>query len=539
MASIEWTKIARESKNAEGRRLLCENSHELHKFHEFLPYFLQDESLIGPEDFISCISSVRNVCTSSNGFVESISGSNFMLRLGRISQCLVFADKQESFPFKPEESPISLLLVVSDEKRRGQFVRLVAQLAANFAAISEESADHIMTNFILPKTGLRDLLAACKILKEDAALSASWTVVLNATQTSYNLDRLINKSQRDLLCQLFLSAHDNTAGAEGVSLFCRRLLTQSSSTTHLNSLFCILGPLPIEETENEQRGTLEQVALLFGLDTALEQGQMFLANYQSQQKLAELLITVITSPQIKWALSSSAVNSADRIRRSSEAHSNEEMNDNQIRTDIARAWTVAVLSLLGSGALVILTSSKLPCNGVDNGNEMRRLMMRRVMPLVFEQVLSGQDPVSRRTLSLAASNGKQHNLPEDETQQWIGEAVRQGLRLFTILLQEHAEAAHPLNMQTLDPSEEDILLPHLTSLLQHCATDFTNPLCREWALLGIQAFTSRSIKAREILTQLQPKGIIEDEGLREAGLRARLDHATGRVVVEKTSGEEN
>ncbi len=65
----------------------------------------------------------------------------------------------------------------------------------------------------------------------------------------------------------------------------------------------------------------------------------------------------------------------------------------------------------------------------------------------------------------------------------------------------------------------------LACLLQ---VDDESPLVREWALWAVRNLCEGDEGAREAISQLKARSIVQDDALQRAGLSVQLDEATGR-----------
>lgn len=66
-------------------------------------------------------------------------------------------------------------------------------------------------------------------------------------------------------------------------------------------------------------------------------------------------------------------------------------------------------------------------------------------------------------------------------------------------------------------------------VLNHCVTDFENPLAREWGLMTVRNACEGNEKVQAYVDTLKPQGaVIEDPKLREAGLQVEIDSMTGK-----------
>lgn len=71
----------------------------------------------------------------------------------------------------------------------------------------------------------------------------------------------------------------------------------------------------------------------------------------------------------------------------------------------------------------------------------------------------------------------------------------------------------------------------MTTVLNFCATDFDNPLSREWALMAIRNACEGHSPTQEFISGLQPQGVIEDEMMRRMGLSVEVDPSSGRFKI--------
>ncbi len=78
----------------------------------------------------------------------------------------------------------------------------------------------------------------------------------------------------------------------------------------------------------------------------------------------------------------------------------------------------------------------------------------------------------------------------------------------------------------------------LAVVLSHCATDFANPLAREWALLCTRNACADCVPNQEYIESLRPQGVsIQDEEMKARGLEVQMtDTGKFQLVEKKCSG---
>lgn len=76
----------------------------------------------------------------------------------------------------------------------------------------------------------------------------------------------------------------------------------------------------------------------------------------------------------------------------------------------------------------------------------------------------------------------------------------------------------------------------LSLVLSHCATDFDNPLEREWALLCVRNACEGCVANQEFISSLQPQGVIQDETLKERGISVNFNASTGKFTIDQDQG---
>jgi hypothetical protein len=70
-------------------------------------------------------------------------------------------------------------------------------------------------------------------------------------------------------------------------------------------------------------------------------------------------------------------------------------------------------------------------------------------------------------------------------------------------------------------------------VLSYCATDFDNPLSREWALLTIRNACEENARVQEFVSSLQPQQVLQDELMREHGVSVEMDPASGKFKFKQ------
>lgn len=72
-------------------------------------------------------------------------------------------------------------------------------------------------------------------------------------------------------------------------------------------------------------------------------------------------------------------------------------------------------------------------------------------------------------------------------------------------------------------------------MLSHCATDFANPVSREWALLCVRNACETHIANQTFIQELRPQEVvIQDEKLKAQGLRVEMNTETGQFKFVNT-----
>ena len=73
----------------------------------------------------------------------------------------------------------------------------------------------------------------------------------------------------------------------------------------------------------------------------------------------------------------------------------------------------------------------------------------------------------------------------------------------------------------------------LALVLSHCGTDFKNPLSREWALFCVKNACENNQESFRFINELRPQEIIQDQALRDRGIRVEIDPHTGRFSFKQ------
>jgi ataxin-10 len=72
-------------------------------------------------------------------------------------------------------------------------------------------------------------------------------------------------------------------------------------------------------------------------------------------------------------------------------------------------------------------------------------------------------------------------------------------------------------------------------VLAYCATDFENPLCREFALMCVRNLCEGNLENQRLIESLQPQQVLQDDALLERGIRIDIDPLSGRFNFSQTS----
>lgn len=71
-------------------------------------------------------------------------------------------------------------------------------------------------------------------------------------------------------------------------------------------------------------------------------------------------------------------------------------------------------------------------------------------------------------------------------------------------------------------------------MLCHCATDFSNPLAREWALMCVRNSCAGNEENQAYIDKLRAQEVsIQDERMRNQGLSVEVNPATGKFKFVK------
>ena len=78
----------------------------------------------------------------------------------------------------------------------------------------------------------------------------------------------------------------------------------------------------------------------------------------------------------------------------------------------------------------------------------------------------------------------------------------------------------------------------LAAVLSHCATDFSNPISREWALLCVRNACETHIGNQTFIQELRPQEVvIQDEKLKAQGVRVEMNTETGQFKFINTKDD--
>ena len=72
---------------------------------------------------------------------------------------------------------------------------------------------------------------------------------------------------------------------------------------------------------------------------------------------------------------------------------------------------------------------------------------------------------------------------------------------------------------------------HLTCILTASQVDESSPLAREWALWGMRNLCEGHAAIQQDLAQLKAESVIDTQELQAAGIKLKLDHATGKISL--------
>lgn len=386
------------------------------------------------------------------------------------------------------------------------------------------------------------------------------------------------------LRQLFLSLHttrpkkeakdDETSSAvsaahsEGAQLFVLRLLHSQEHQDLLSTVYSALSASSTSISEltssSRQFPSWEQTLFLFVVAAVGEDIEVAPLTSLLPMILRDICTVVSLSPGVQQRLFDSQSTSSEREKL--------EALQDQWQCD----FLVAALS-----SAAVLINGRYPQLG-DN--------VDLLIPFLHTAVLRGRDPVTRRTLDPAVVQETARACRGDERRRslspWVAEVLRQSLRLYGALFaysngarewtlkkeeEIHSVVERLLAVEdsTCAPDKDFIQvleaqgstesartedtstaagtssLPILSSLLQHCVTDFTNPLSREWALFAVRQLCLHSEEVSEALRGLQPQRLVsvaENDMQRELeaqGVQVQLDVATGKLVVNREKKEED
>jgi ataxin-10 len=71
-------------------------------------------------------------------------------------------------------------------------------------------------------------------------------------------------------------------------------------------------------------------------------------------------------------------------------------------------------------------------------------------------------------------------------------------------------------------------------VLAFCATDFENPLCREFALMCVRNLCEGNRETQRLIESLQPQQVLQDDALLRQGIRLDIDPLSGRFSFSQT-----
>jgi hypothetical protein len=565
---MNWIGCVQLSKSAEGREQLLRNEQIVAPLLQAsFVHFLEEAHVISYNLFFDRLIFLRNVCISDNEYVRIILEADIIGQLLLLCRYISLSTSSEEAdnlaPTLIEDDVYSFIQTYPSEYLK-KVVRGISQLLANITLCSFEAARKIFNTNIAQSHdsrhagSLSDLTAAAILLKDQGALQAIWMTLINVISKQPNesegkislADMYGNEISRSLLKQLMLSLHaqeginmnesgDKTiieGNAEGCQLLCTRVL-QATELNHLLPFFQSLGLSSLSALSVDRplfKLSLEQILFLF----------VFVSVLEEDRSCQEFIRSKIAFPLMSQFLLYLMNILADGL--SGQDITNTDLAVNDGNRDIFREFSNSVFmdfcvvsTHILSSFLCVLHSGA--SNAIDlNVREFKARLSSLLIPTLTKGVLHGQDPVSRRTFD--PKKRANYEVEVDKKTLWTREMVRRSLQLLSLLI-----ISSPESQRVCLDTEH--LLP---SLLQHCATDFENPLAREWALLAVRNLCEESEEARNRIDSLRPQkvvqlsgetagnldemgeeNILQEEAFRKTGLSVQLDPRTGKLIVER------
>lgn len=571
---MDWAALYLQSKTQSGREdLLAVEEDVVPYLRSQLTHFMEEGNVISYSQFWERILLLRNLCISDNQYVRCILEENIvdaLLLLCRFislstSSSSTFENTSELSSLLDEEGMYSFIAVYPDDFVK-KVVRAVAQLLANMVGCSASAKQIVVERYIMQRHedrhrgSLADLIAAATTRKDQIALQAIWMVFLKTTLSAPGdggislTEACASAACCSMFKQLLMSLHSHElrqqevwteaslegGSAEGCQIFCLRLL--SSHLQHLKSFFLALCSNSSSSTTEDTRSgvSLEQVLFLFVLISAIEQDsdtKTVLLQPANLVPFGDFLSTVaqLLASSLSFISANQAVIGSERDIFV------------EFQSTVAADFTVVATHLMGSALCIYeeIRSKKIRDAATESTlrfiSNLKADVGVALIPVLAERILLHRDPVTKRTFDpkkkpcLADEN-------EDKGVLWIREMVRRALQLLSLFVIGSPEAQVTL-----------LGTPGLLgSLLQHCATDFENPLAREWALLTVRNLCEENDVARQRIEDLKPQQVVrltgessdpngekseadllQEEAFRKAGLTVTLNPSTGKLTVER------
>lgn len=584
---MDWDQAFQLSRSQAGRDSLINQCETIAPaFRSALVHFFDSSPDFGPQQLTNRLLLLRNLCCGSNPLSTAIAESNILHDLFMLCRHVMLSKTfsgQSQGCENPSEMASFLLhndnyafLAAFPPESTSKVLRIVAQICANFTNCSETHKRNFVDKYIcLPhkyrsRGALVDLVAACVFCQEQSGLQACWLTVQNVLLDAENCAFLCAQTTfQTLLKQLFLSLHsvkrDDASISEGAQVFLYHAQTQFPKATLL-SLYCAVGP-SASTSSTSLLPTLEQVLFLFVLDQVQAEEEVSCAERTQRDQMHRDQLLIHVAKQLSFVL-----RTCHLLAPPSSSTSKSSTTLDSFSSSVQRDFCVASLHLLCTSLAHLPapprslprpapprdTSSSAPSFASALSFELSVILLETV----HEEVLQGRDAVSlgsfrpQRAASGSGDNSDdRHNTSStnsegDRELLWTQQMVRDALQLVGLLLAHDDETDAENEGEPATVSALLLAPPRqlLHCLLLHCATDFANPLSREFALLCIHRLVQSSSSARKYIDSLRPQqlqwqaeepggvhGGAEEEALireteRRRGVTLQLDPVTGKLV---------
>ncbi len=567
--TMNWEENYTLSRSPEGRNSLLDSEMSTApKLQASFIHFFEEAHVISYTQFWERLILMRNLCISDNQYVKVMVESGVIGQLLLLCRYITLSSASSGDEISEGDIASSLIeddiysfIKVYPVENVKKVIRAISQLLANMVACSNSVAPSIFYSHIAQRHedrhlgSLSDLTAAAMLHKEQVSLQAIWMIIINVISKTSVIgirDMCCNEKARALLKQLMMSLHSQHdvkvdekgdmnlvyGSSEGCQLFCLHLLKETE-LPNLLPFFLALGhesvPSSSKESENYRAVTLEQVLFLFVLVSVVEddvQSQSVIKGNIYSEHLSNFVLHL--ADILVSGLSLYAFGNANLEQFPS-------AKDRDIFHEFGKTVMMdfCVVSTHLMSAYLCLLENKARSHLPSNSKEVKSQLSAKIVAELAKAVLIGQDPVSRRTFEPRRASNPEEEVV-DKRILWTREMVRRSLQLLSLLV------IH-------SPESQDIVLgtPQLLgSLLQHCATDFANPLAREWALLCVRNLCEESEEARNRIDAMRPQKVVQlsgneshgnlseddmlqEEAFRKAGLTVSLDPQTGKLSVER------